>query len=230
MPNNTGRARKDCMQLLVYTANFANFDKRQENEEQELSKGLKRIDYWRCTESDFPQRYNAMTPRLQARLVKMFGWQFKPDYDVYLWVDSSCRLSKPDSVSWFMDALGEGDIAVFKHPHRENIKEEADYLKERIELELEGNKKEYVLPRYDGEDIDGAVEEAGPTAPLYASTAFIYRNTPEVHGALKAWWYHTSRFHSIDQLGFSWAIEDLKKTVILKDYMNCDYLEFTRNK
>lgn len=211
------------MRILVYTANLGSFDDPQVNAEQDIE-----FDYRQVTDREFPPRFNAMTPRLQARLVKMFGWQMFPGYDIYLWVDSSCRLARKDSLKWFVEALGDGDIAVFKHPTRNTIQEEADYLRERLELERTGKKQKYVLPRYDNEDIDGALSEVDPEARLYASTAFIYRNSSRTQTALKEWWYQTSRYHLIDQLGFSYAIEDLMTTVINKDYMRCAYLEFTR--
>ncbi len=214
------------MRLLIYTANLGNFDKRQDNEEQELPEGINSIEYWRCTDEDFPPRFNAMTPRLQARIVKMFAWQMKPDFDYYLWVDSSCRLPRADLAKFFMDKLWNKDIAVFKHPDRQTIQDEADYLKKRLILESEGRKKPYVLPRYENEDIDGILEEVDPQAPLYASTAFMYRNTLDVQQALKEYFYYTSRYHSIDQLGFTEAIKDLKVSVIRDKYP--DILESTR--
>lgn len=211
------------MKLLIYTANLGNFDKRQENEEQELPEGIDRIDYWRCTDEDFPPRFNAMTPRLQARIVKMFGWQIKPDYDYYLWVDSSCRLSREDSAKWFMEQMGDKDMAVFAHNKRKTVQEEADYLKHRLSINCP-----YVTPRYENEDIDGQLNAVEPSDPLYASTAFIYRNQSQVRRALKDWWYHTSRFHSIDQLSFPYVIKEVSHNVIDIDYLKCKYLEYTR--
>ncbi len=211
------------MKLLIYTANLGNFDKTQNNEEQELPEGIDQIEYWRCTDSDFPPRFNAMTPRLQARIVKMFAYQMKSDFDYYLWVDSSCRLPRADSAKWFMEKLGNANMAVFAHPNRKTIQEEADYLKHRLSIGCP-----YVTPRYENEDIDGILTEVDPSAPLYASTAFIYRRSPLVELAMKEWWYFTSRYHSIDQLGFTEAIKDLKVNVIPDDYQRCDYLEFVR--
>lgn len=210
------------MKLLIYTANLGNFDKTQENEEQVLPEGIDSIEYKRWTDSDFPPRFNAMTPRLQARIVKMFAWQMI-EADYYLWVDSSCRLPRADSAKWFMEHLWNNDMAVFKHPSRSTIQEEADYLKHRLDI-----KCPYVTPRYAGEDIDGQLSEVDPQAPLYASTAFIYKNSPEAQSAMKQWWYYTSRYHSIDQLGFSEAIKDLKINVIKEKYMKCKFLEYTR--
>lgn len=204
------------MNLLIYTANLGSFDKPQNNVEQGY-------DYWCATDADFPPRYNAMTPRLQARIVKMFGWQMEPGYDAYLWVDSSTRLSKPDSADWFVEQLADKDAAVFRHNRRKTVQEEADYLKHRLDI-----KCPYVTPRYENEDIDGALSEVNPQSRLFASTAFIYRNTEYVQLAMKEWWYQTSRYHSIDQLGLPHALRRTSYNVIDMDYLKCPYLEHTR--
>lgn len=223
------------MKLLIYTANLGGFDKRQENVEQELPEGIYQIEYWRCTDEDFPPRFNAMTPRLQARIVKMFGWQMKPGFDYYLWVDSSCRLPQSYSATWFMEQLGDWefpkdmkDIAVFRHNKRQTVQQEADFLRERLILEVEGKKQPYVLPRYENEDIDGALSEVNPSGGLYASPAFIYHNNEYIHRMMKEWWYQTSRYHSIDQLGLPHALERVSHKVIDMDYLKCPYLEYTR--
>lgn len=218
------------MKLLIYTANLGSFDKTQENEEQILPEGIDRIDYWRCTDEDFPPRFNAMTPRLQARIVKMFGWQMKPGYDFYLWVDSSCRLPREDSAKWFMEQLGDKDMAVFRHNVRMLVRDEANYLKQRLQDEKAHRKLPYVLPRYENEDINGQMSQVDPNARLYASTAFIYRPSSSIMKMMKEWFYNTSRFHSIDQLSLphSLAYAKCRFNVIDEDYLRIPYLEYTR--
>jgi hypothetical protein len=203
--------------IATVTANLGSFDKNE----------YRNIDFV-FHDENFPPRSDSMTPRLQARIVKMFMWQFVPDYDYYLWVDASCQL-EPGGEEWFMKQLGYNDIAVFAHPHRDTVQEEADYLKERLELEGSGKKQKYILDRYENEDIDGQLEEVDPTAPLYASTAFIYRDSPRVRRAMKEWWHNTSRYHSIDQLSLPWAIRDLDVSVIEENYLKCEALTYVRN-
>jgi len=53
-------------------------------------------------------------------------------------------------------------------------------------------------------------------------------NTPSVQQALKEWWYHISRYHSIDQLSLPWITRDLGVNVIKEDYLKCKYLEYIR--
>lgn len=209
--------------IAVVSANFGNFDKPIDNVKQNLPKGFRLTEH-RFTDEDFPLRLNSMTPRLQARIPKMFSWQMLPDFDYYIWVDSSCHLSSPEAVKWFLDRLGTDDIAVFKHPHRNTVQEEADYLKKRLAISCP-----YITPRYANELIDEQLREVEPNQGLFASTAFIYRNTTEVQKALKEWWYHTSRFHSIDQLSLPFVVKDLKVKVIQDNYLKSPYLTYTRN-
>lgn len=236
------------MKLLIYTANLNNFDKKQDNVEQILPDGIDQIDYYAFNDTNFPPRFNSMTPRLQARICKMMAWQMKPGYDYYLWVDSSCKLPREDSAKWFLEQLSDADIAVFRHNKRKTVQEEADYLKARLEAEKEGRKQPYVLPRYENEDIDGQLAEIlsdktayvsnGKTTnagvfkdqQLFATTAFIYRNTNEIQRMFKEWWYHTSRYHSIDQLSlpYSMWVTNTYFNVIDEDYLKCKYLKYTR--
>lgn len=218
------------MQLLIYTANLGNFDKTQDNVGQVLPEGIDQIDYWRCSDADFPPRFNSMTPRLQARIVKMMAWQMKPDYDYYLWVDSSCRLPVEDSVKWFLSHLGDADIAVFRHNKRKTVKEEAKYLKDRLVAEKQGRKQEYILPRYENERIDDQLTVVNPDAQLFASTAFIMKNDTPARDAMAIWWLNTSLYHSIDQLSLPHAITSsgARVNVIDEDYLKCKYIEYTR--
>ncbi len=210
--------------IAVVSANLGDFDHPVQHARQTVN-----YDPYLITDKEFPRRDKSMTPRLQARIVKTHMWDFAPGYDYYLWVDSSCRLSDENSVQWFLDKLGDGEIAVFKHPHRDTVQEEADYLRHRLAINCP-----YITPRYENEDIDGQLAAVDPSAHLYASTAFICKNTPAVRGATKEWFYHISRFHSIDQLSFPHAIHELEYEldvrVIPDNYLKCEALEYVRNK
>lgn len=207
------------MALAVVSANLGSFDIQGDPVPQSVP-----CTFTRITDREFPPRSSSLSPRLQARIVKLFMWQFVKA-DVYLWCDSSCTLSHPDSVKWFVDQLGTSDIAVFRHPNRKTVQEEADYLKHRLAI-----KCPYITPRYRGEDIDGQLSVVNPSAPLYASTAFIYQFSPRIQVAMKEWWHHCSRFHSIDQLSFPWALEyaGCRVRVIEESYLKTKYLTYLR--
>lgn len=215
------------MKVAVITANLGNFEKPVEHPEQSVA-----CDFFHFNDENFPLRFNAMTSRLQARIVKMFGWQMVPDYDYYIWVDSSCIFSSPDSVKLFIDKCQDVDVVVFKHPNRGSIAEEAEYLKHRLAIGCP-----YITPRYENELIDEQLAEIQADKSfvdqnLFASTGLVYKNNDKVKNMMKEWWYHTSRYHSIDQLSLPYALmqSDCKVRIIPEKYSKSAYITYVRNK
>lgn len=188
------------MAIAVVTANLGGFDPIFEYAKQSVD-----YDFYRFTDENFPPRSCAMTPRMQARLIKCFMWQIKPGYDYYIWVDGSCSLLHEDSVKWFLEQCA--DAAFFKHPDRNTIQQECDYLKAKLI-----GKRDYMRLRYKGEFLDEQMAEINGDVSyrddrLYASTAFVYKDSPKIHDMLKEWWYHISRYHIIDQLALPYVIK-----------------------
>ena len=213
------------MKLAIISANLGGFDKPVPHAKQSID-----CDFHLFTDENFPPRFNSMTPRLQARIPKMTSWQMLPDYDYYIWVDSSCRLSREDSVKWLLEQLGDADAVFFRHNKRKTVQEEADYLKERLQLEKAGKKKKYILPRYEGERLDDQMAVIDPEGTLYASSIFAYKNDRPARDLLTIWWLHASLYHSIDQLSLDTAIKNsgADVNVIDEDYLKCKYIEAVR--
>jgi hypothetical protein len=213
------------MTVAVITANLGSFDPEADYVKQSFP-----YDFYRFTDDNFPPRYNSMTPRLQARIVKMFGWQMVPTHDYYIWVDASCIMSHRDSVKWFIKQCKGVDMAVFKHPERDTIREEADFLKERLRMN-----RGYITSRYKNELIDEqlaviSADKSFADQNLFASTALIYRNNPRVQNVMFHWWHHTSRYHSIDQLSLPYVLFRQRCTVriIPDNYLKILYLKHVR--
>jgi len=189
------------MRIAVVTANLGHFDKVVDPVKQSVP-----FDFYRFTDENFPPRCCSMTSRLQARIPKMFMWQMVPGYDYYIWVDASSALLHRDSVRWFLEQCGTADIAVFPHPKRTSIKQEAEYIKDRLKKRCE-----YIVPRYDNELADDQLVEIQSDKTytddkLYHSVAFIYKYSEKIKEAMIQWWYRTSRFHSVDQLAFPYVL------------------------
>lgn len=213
--------------VAIISANLGAFEKPVPHVKQSID-----CDIFLVTDKEFPLRDKAMTPRMQARIVKMFGWQMFPGYSHYLWVDSSCQLNHHDSVKFFLEQLDGSHMAFFRHPTRNTIQEEADYLKKRLAMP-----DTYITSRYENELIDEQLEEINKYGSykddsLFASTAFIYTSTYDVQRMLKEWWYHTSRYHVIDQLSLPYVINNYKSYLKIKtieeNFMKCDYLKPVR--
>ena len=213
------------MKVAVITANLGSFEPDVKYEAQSHP-----YNFYKFTDKNFPPRHKSMTPRLQARIVKMFGWQMVPQHDYYIWVDSSCILSDIESIRWFLHQCRDVDMAVFKHPERNTIQEEADFLKEKLK---KGD--QYIVSRYENELIDEQLAEIKKNKSfsdqnLFASTAFVYKNNSKVRSAMFHWWYHTSRYHSIDQLSLPYVLftQRCSVRIIPENYLKIPYLKHIR--
>ncbi len=160
----------------------------------------------RCfSDFNFSPRRQTMTPRLQARIPKMFGWDLVPGAEVYVWLDASFRLTSEHSAKWFAESLGQSDLALFDHPHRHSIREEAQHILSKLRA---GSL--YLTQRYEGEDLDGqlraVLRDGYEDDTLFATMAFAYHPSSRVKALLGDWWIHTSRFHAVDQLALPYLV------------------------
>lgn len=208
------------MRIAVLTANLGEFDK--------IVPSLSQNEI--CTfveynDENFPP-VEGLTSRLQYRIPKLFGWEMMPRYDIYLWLDGSMSLQRPDSVSWFLNKLGDNDIALFRHPWRKTIKEEVEHISQKLH---EGNR--YLTARYKNglhkeQYAEILKDKEYQDNILYTSTTFIYRNTPRVQAAMKLWWYYQSRYYTCDQvvLPYVMSVAGLKVSVIEEDQFKNPYV------
>lgn len=188
--------------LAVLSANLSGFDLVDPPPSQTL-----KHDYFLFTDDNFPPRFNSMTPRLQAKIPKFFGWQMAPGYEYYFWIDGNLRLTHPDSLKYFYDQCQGYDVVVFKHPKRNTIVWEARYV-------LRGLKQgsRYIYERYAQELVAEQLAEIKRDTEyvddlLVNGGVFMYRNTPAVQAMLKEWWYHVSRYFIMDQCSFAYVLK-----------------------
>lgn len=194
------------MRIAILSANLGDFDKVVEPVEQELPEGIESITYHCYTDEDFPP-ITGLTPRLQYRIPKYFGWQMFPGYDYYIWLDGGCSFLRSDSVKWYLSQLDKADMALFKHPSRRNIRQEVEHIEEHLQLG-----KPYITPRYKNglhkEQL--AVIQADKTYKddkLFASTTFIYQNNARVQAMMHDWWFYQSRYFTCDQVVLPWLFD-----------------------
>lgn len=217
------------MKVAVISANLGAYDRHTEWPTLEVPPGVE-VSVHRFTDANVPPRPLAMTARLQAGLLKWFGPEFVPGRDVYIWIDASCTPT-PIAVRWFLEQLGNGDAAFFAHPDRQTIRQEYEFIKARLARPGE----RYLTSRYAGEWLDeqfAAIDR--PSAPLFASTAFIYRDTSHVRAILKEVWFGKTRYHLHDQLWLAHAVYAYPHFVPIRtidaNYLDCPALTFTRKR
>lgn len=209
------------MKIAVISANLSNMDEVAENVPQSLP-----YDMFMFTDKNFLPRFNSMTPRLQAKIPKCFGWQMAPGYDYYLWLDSTLTLSTPDSLKYFIDNCKGHDVVVFKHPSHPNVRQEARYTRKGIKQEAR-----YIVARYQNELLKEMMQEIEADKTfvddlMVNGGAFMYKNTVGVHKMLKEWWYYISRYIVQDQISFPYVLQKsgLRVKVMPDTITACDFL------
>lgn len=209
------------MKVAIITANMGGYDRPVTHVPQSIPH-----NYYLFTDENFPPRSKAMTPRLQAKIPKCFGWQMVPGYDYYLWLDANYRLTHPDSLKHFLDNCRDSDVVVFRHPKRFTIWEEFRYVRRGM------HQSSFLQSRYENELLTEQYQEIHADKSfkddiLLAGGLFMYRNTPQVQSALKEWWYHISRYEIMDQLAFPYVLKKagLKLNILSDSYHNCWFVE-----
>src|SRR3989338_9885989 len=104
------------MRIAVLQANLGDFDTPVKPVSQSIP-----FTFHRWTDKNFPP-ITGLTSRMQYRIPKTHGWQMLPGYDYYIWLDGSVSFTRDDSIKYYLDQIGDNDIALFKHPQRQTAK------------------------------------------------------------------------------------------------------------
>lgn len=197
--------------VAILTANLGGFDTNTNPVEQDIS-----VTFHRWTDDNFPP-ITSLSGRFQYRIPKLFGWEMFPGYDAYIWLDGVTSFKRSDSARWYLEQLGDNDIAFFHHPQRKSIKQEVGHIEEHLRLG-----KPYISARYKNGLHKEQYEHILKTTPdykddkLWASTSFIYRNNIAVRLFMRDWWFHQSRYFTCDQVPLPWLL--WKHNLKVKDF------------
>jgi Protein of unknown function (DUF616) len=101
---------------------------------------------------NFPSRRLAMHPRLKGKVPKMLEWKFV-DADWYVWLDDSFTVITDTLAEDVLKVAGKNKLCLFKHPNRNSIKEEFEFMQKKL-----SHKSLYLYSRYDGEPIEEQVD------------------------------------------------------------------------
>jgi len=215
--------------IAVVSSNMGEIDGETEHTPQSMP-----ASYLTFTDKNLPPRHCAMSPRLQAKIPKCFGWQLAPNYDYYLWIDGTLRLSNSDSIKHYYDACQGYDVVVLKHPTKDTVRWEYRYNHRGLHNNAPSN---YLTERYTNEWLDEQYQVIKADKDYVDDTLvnggiFMYRNTPEVQNMLKEWWYHISRYCIMDQMSWIYVLKNsgLKINILPEEFNNCPWLENRRHR
>jgi hypothetical protein len=135
--------------------------------------------------------------RRNAKIYKVLPHLFIPDYDYYIWIDSTHYVAM-DPNKIIEDLLSDSDIAVFKHPERDCVYEEAAFVKE-INYDHH-HLIDSVIDLYQNQNYPR-------NSGLYENPARIQRNTPEIQKLMLSWWEMICNYTSRDQITFPYALK-----------------------
>jgi|694.fasta_scaffold35292_4 hypothetical protein len=131
--------------VRVVTADFGNHINNFHYNLPNQNSTLYDIDYECLTDKNTPSRHNSLHPRTKGKIPKMLDW-VEHDADYYIWFDSKFKVVNDNFVEEIIQDLGDFDLGLIKHPQRDSIKSELEFMeKEMI------NKNDYLISRYDGE-------------------------------------------------------------------------------
>jgi hypothetical protein len=217
---------KSMPKIAVMSANLGGVDQVSLHVPQTMA-----YDYFPFTDENFPLRTKAFTPRMQAKIPKMFGWQLVPGYEYYFWIDGNLSLSHPESLKYFFDNCKDHDIVTLKHPVRNTIKEEVEFTIRKVK-----QRSKYVGERYTNEFLQEQYDVIAKDKDfvddfLVCGGIFMYKNTPKVQDMFKEWWYHTSRYTMQEQFSFPYVLKKggIKVNVRPDAYDNCQWLKLTKH-
>ena len=135
-------------------------------------------------------------PRLAAKRHKMFPPSL--DGDISIWIDASITVTDVhEMVKVCKAALGKRDLALFKHPERDNIYDEA-----AISI---------ALPKYAGlpliEQVESYAAEGLPRASgLWAGGVIVRRHTERRVNFENDWWTENEKWSYQDQLSLPYVL------------------------
>lgn len=175
----------------IFTAIFGSFDTLKQQPDQGF-------------EWTFYNEHNAHYPmhtqdnRMKAKFYKMLAHRIT-DADIIGWVDGNVQMKHEGVVNAMLDAMGDADVVISKHPFRKNVIEECGFIVKEIE---KGNR--YLRERYEADAIRAEVC-AMPfewCLELYWCGLFMRRNNPKVNAAFEDWFMENVLWTNFDQNSF----------------------------
>jgi len=221
------------MKICLTTANLANIDGATPKKilKQKLP-SIFTLDIFQYDDTNFPPRINALSPRLQAKIPRMFGYELHPGYDFYIWMDGSINVTHPEAIKYLIEGLGSKEMFLFRHPKRNSITQECEHVTNQISI---GN--QYIKNRYANEPIQEEVnlylsDNSFVDNKLFAGGCFVYSKNIINKGFLRDWFYHNCRYSIQDQISLPYLIHkhDIKYACSDLDIRKNSYFEVISHK
>lgn len=185
-----------AMKIACITAVFGGFDNIKEIPGQTIP-----FDRHVFTEENSPYPMCGLDNRLKAKLFKMCPHLVLPGYDCYIWVDGNVQIKSHRFVEMMTEPISNGcDVVISKHPSRNTIEEEANYI---IRCIRSGDR--YLSSRYNPDAIEWELNECKKTLlkkELYWCGLFARANNCRANAVFDTWFKSNVLGSNFDQLNF----------------------------
>lgn len=151
-------------------------------------------------------RTSSDEPRHAARRPKFFPHEFT-HRELVIWVDGRVVIKHPQFAEWMIHHLGDGDVAVWRHPQRSSIVAEAEAAAAEQPHkynpdQLRAQAAEYVAQGH--EDTD-----------LWQLTIMVWRVNDTTRRLGERWWEEVEKWPgSIDQISFPVVAREVGAKVV----------------
>lgn len=189
------------------------------------------VDFVKFDDKNYASRSNSMSSRLKGKIFKMLAWEEFPDYDYYIWMDSTFHMLKTKAVEYALRSIGDSDMCLFLHPERTTVRSEIDYVLNRLAW-----KDPYICSRYEGERL---IEQSNSynkdmnftDDTLFAAGCFIYSKNlvkNREYNLMKEWFYHNCIWSVQDQISLPYLIKKFQVSYNIFDtgVYNNPYFQF----
>lgn len=183
------------MKIALIQINIADFDAVKPIPDQSVH-----YDYFLYTEKNLPFPLSSLSNRGKVTYLKLQHYRFLPGYDIFIYIDGRAEVISPDFVKDI--AHKSGDIVITKHPQRETIKEEYDFIFQYM-AQPESKAGQYLNSRYDYEALKQEANILSGNQPLYACGVFSWKVTDYMKLFFNKWWQMTVQYSGFDQCVFA---------------------------
>lgn len=136
-------------------------------------------------------------PALANRRVKILAHEYLNEYDMSVYIDGNIQI-RDELLPLINDYLSDSSFAVYKHPERNSLYDEADAC-----IALNKAEKENVIEQMEHYRQQGFADELDLAANR---VLFRRHNDPEIKDLMWSWWREVSEHASRDQLSLMFVL------------------------
>jgi len=183
--------------VAVITANFGGMDSMRPIPQQTIP-----FDFACYSEANSPFPLANLDARMKAKYFKLQAHKLF-NQDILIWIDGNIEIKSPKFIEYLCEQINSSDIVIRKHPDRDCIYDEYDFILSKMAT---GSK--YLKARYSKSELEkereGFKQIGFPSkAGLYWCGLFARRNNAWTNDLFDRWWNHSILWNNYDQNSFA---------------------------